>query len=332
MARRTSVAGAAIAALMALLVAFSAPALAARPSDHGKKAHSSKSGHTQKEKGSTRGTGVTEDNDTNDEGTPNNVSDEGDNRHPSGKDRSVENGGSGNQGNSLSAPDENGHGPERDFGGTDKPDGPGGMDLADQDGNNGCGNDDDFEDDNEGWCGKNPKHDEVAPADETCAEGETMPEGEEACGDEAEEICVDDTTMDEVDETDEDTCDDEVAPAEEICVEDTTMDEVDETDEACGDESGEATEEDVTLPADDVQNDTETFAPVSDVPTADVLGLVIERSPGDSPEVLGERLRSAAAERAALPFTGGDVLPLILIGAGLMITGFAASRIRREER
>ncbi len=32
----------------------------------------------------------------------------------------------------------------------------GGLDVLDQDGNNGCGNDDDFEDDNEGWCGKPP--------------------------------------------------------------------------------------------------------------------------------------------------------------------------------
>ena len=97
---------------------------------------------------------VTEDDDTNDGGTPNNVADDGDNQHPSGNDRSVENGGSGNQGAAASDPDDDGKGPDRTNGGLDKPDGPGGDDLADQDGNNGCGNDDDFEDDNEGWCGK----------------------------------------------------------------------------------------------------------------------------------------------------------------------------------
>jgi hypothetical protein len=96
---------------------------------------------------------VNEDTDTNDGGTPNNVVDDGDNAHPSGNDRSVENGGSGNQGNSGSDPDDDGNGPDRSNGGSDKPDGPGGVDLADQDGNNGCGNDDDFEDDNEGNCG-----------------------------------------------------------------------------------------------------------------------------------------------------------------------------------
>ena len=94
----------------------------------------------------------TEDTDTNDGGTPEDVADEGDNKHPSGKDRSVE-GSSGTQGSSTSDPDDDGRGPDRSNGGPDKPGGSGGVDLADQDGNNGCGNDDDFEDDNNGNCG-----------------------------------------------------------------------------------------------------------------------------------------------------------------------------------
>ena len=103
----------------------------------------------------------TEDTDTNDGGTPNNVVDDGDNQHPSGRDRSVEPGGSGNQGNSPSDPDGDSNG------GPDKPNGPGGVDLADQDGNNGCGNDDDFEDDNNGNCGgptyPNPRAPRIKP-------------------------------------------------------------------------------------------------------------------------------------------------------------------------
>jgi hypothetical protein len=73
-----------------------------------------------------------------------------DNRHPSGRDRSGESGRSGNQGHSESDPDGDANG------GIDKPGGAAtaGGDLADQDGNNGCGNDDDFEDDNNGHCGK----------------------------------------------------------------------------------------------------------------------------------------------------------------------------------
>jgi hypothetical protein len=98
---------------------------------------------------------VTEDTDA--DGVANNLPDDGDNRHPSGKDRSVEAGGSGDQGHSASTPDQDGHGPERDYQGTDKPGYGGGMDVLDQDRNNGCGNDDDFEDDNEGWCGHHPK-------------------------------------------------------------------------------------------------------------------------------------------------------------------------------
>ncbi|MEA2451950.1 MAG: hypothetical protein QOG04_660 [Actinomycetota bacterium] len=111
---------------------------------------------------SDSGTGYTEDNDTNDGGTPNNQADEGDNKHPSGKDRSVENGKSGNQGKSESDPD----GDEN--GGKDKPNGSGGEDLADQDGNNGCGNDDDFEDDNNGNCGGHKK----AKTVDSCSEGD----------------------------------------------------------------------------------------------------------------------------------------------------------------
>jgi hypothetical protein len=72
------------------------------------------------------------------------------NDHPSGKDRSVEPGGSGTQGKAVSDPDANTNG------GADKPGLTGGYDT-DRDGNNGCGNDDDFEDDNNGWCGHHPK-------------------------------------------------------------------------------------------------------------------------------------------------------------------------------
>jgi hypothetical protein len=97
---------------------------------------------------------VTEDDDS--DGVPNEPDPIGDadNQHPSGKDKHAEAGGSGNQGKAASTPDQDGRGPDRDQGGTDKPDGPGGADILDQDGNNGCGNDDDFDDDNEGWCGR----------------------------------------------------------------------------------------------------------------------------------------------------------------------------------
>jgi hypothetical protein len=125
-------------ALLALVLAAPAPVLASHQPNHA---------------GPPGGAAtITENNDS--DGVLNNIPDEGDNLHPSGKDRSVEHGGSGDQGRSSSTPDQNGRGPERDNGGTDKPNGPGGADIFDQDRNNGCGNDDDFDDDNEGWCGK----------------------------------------------------------------------------------------------------------------------------------------------------------------------------------
>jgi len=88
--------------------------------------------------------------------------DDDDNAHPSGKDRETNNGPEDDtQGHSESNPDNDGHGPERNScegSGVDecadKAGGDGGVDTDDQDGNNGCGNDDDFEDDKEGWCGK----------------------------------------------------------------------------------------------------------------------------------------------------------------------------------
>jgi hypothetical protein len=72
------------------------------------------------------------------------------NDHPSGKDRNEEPGKSGTQGKAKSDPDDMANN------GPDKLGMAGGFD-EDKDGNNGCGNDDDFEDDNNGWCGGKPK-------------------------------------------------------------------------------------------------------------------------------------------------------------------------------
>jgi hypothetical protein len=117
-----------------------------------------------------RGDGVTEDNDS--DGVPNNVPDDGDNRHPSGRDRSVENGNSGNQGNSPSDPD------GMSNGGADKPGGTGGVDQHDQDGNNGCGNDDDFEDDNNGKClGRQDQSEAAAPTEASALQANALTGG-----------------------------------------------------------------------------------------------------------------------------------------------------------
>jgi hypothetical protein len=152
---------AAWAALLLVVLLVGAPALAHHKSDHanggGGKASAQGGGGSSDNDGDANSDAgqITENNDSNDGDTPNNVADGGDNAHPSGKDRSVE-GDSGNQGNAESNPDDT-NGPQRCegvCGDPDKADGYGGEDYADQDGNNGCGNDDDFDDDNNGWCGK----------------------------------------------------------------------------------------------------------------------------------------------------------------------------------
>jgi hypothetical protein len=125
-------------AILGLLVLFALPALAHHKDGHGK--GNGKSARTSEAT-------VTEDNDS--DGVPNYPDPEGDsdNKHPSGKDKHWEAGGSGNQGKAASDPDGDSNG------GVDQPGGSGGDDEWDQDGNNGCGNDDDFEDDNNGNCG-----------------------------------------------------------------------------------------------------------------------------------------------------------------------------------
>ncbi|MDQ3914902.1 MAG: hypothetical protein M3323_06155 [Actinomycetota bacterium] len=203
MGRRVSATTAAMAVVVALfaLLLATVPAAAHHKDEHLQGGNGSEASQDAKDNDgdadSDSGTAYTEDDDTNDGNTPNNVPDDGDNAHPSGKDRSVENGGSGNQGSSESDPDDDGRGPDRSNGGPDKPNGSGGADKADQDGNNGCGNDDDFEDDNEGWCGKPPKPAQAVTPAGPCDADATMP-GTQPCLDAGvlpTEPCVDDETM-----------------------------------------------------------------------------------------------------------------------------------------
>ena len=151
MARRLSIASGiitALAAAFALLLALSVPALA-----HHKDGH--EGGPSKSEATDSSGS----------------ETDDDDNMHPSGKDRETNDGSTDDeQGNSGSDPDDDGRGPDRSNGGADKTGGSGGVDQDDQDGNNGCGNDDDFEDDNEGWCGKKPKPEKQESNDEVDGE------------------------------------------------------------------------------------------------------------------------------------------------------------------
>jgi hypothetical protein len=289
-----------VAALFALLLA-SVPAAAHHKDDH-QQGSDNGAAASEESKGngksgakdndgdadSDSGTAYTEDDDTNDGGTPNNVPDEGDNAHPSGKDKSVENGGSGNQGNSESDPDDDGRGPDRSNGGPDKPNGSGGVDKADQDGNNGCGNDDDFEDDNEGWCGRKPKPTKVEPAKPTvvgpCDADATMP---------GTQPCKDDT-------------DTGVAPTA-PCVDDASMD----SDKECG------TDEEILGGVISRPATPEVEAPETAEET-DVLG---ERLAQAQPVEAGAPAERASFLGQTLPFTGSPAMSYAAIAVGLLLAG-----------
>jgi hypothetical protein len=247
--------------------------------------------------GSDSSTAYTEDNDNNDGNTPNNVPDDGDNAHPSGKDRSTENGGSGNQGDSESDPDDDGRGPDRTNGGPDKPNGSGGVDKADQDGNNGCGNDDDFEDDNEGWCGKppaKPARPNVKPSGPCDADAAMT--GTQPCLDAGvapTQPCVDEAPM---------------AGGAEACEKD--------------DDAG-----------DDVLGGVITRPGTPDVDVEDGPDVLGERL---TQPVEGGGVVAAAAERAAaflgrqLPFTGSALLSYGAIAVGLLLVGAGILATRRS--
>jgi LPXTG-motif cell wall-anchored protein len=174
MTKRISVASAILAgwaiALAGLLLTLAPIAMAHHSADHDKgKGHNASQGQGgggDRDGDADRDPGTKQTEETDNDGTEN--PNDTPSQHPSGKDNTAGSGKSGNQGKSESDPDDN-VGPQRRecsddgptdprSGCTDKPGGAGGEYVTDQDGNNGCGNDQDFDDDNNGWCGK-PKDD-----------------------------------------------------------------------------------------------------------------------------------------------------------------------------
>ena len=267
-----------VGALLLVSLAMTAPALA------GGKDKGPKSAYT-------------EDNDSNDNGTMNNVSDDGDNKHPSGKDRSIEHGKSGNQGKSGSDPDGDSNG------GADKPNGSGGNDKADQDGNNGCGNDDDFEDDNNGNCGPKDKKDKKDKSAKDCrSRGNSHGKGKSTGkGKSHKKDCAEGSST----------------PTDEDVVEDAT------STEPCDDEMVAADSEDCNH--DDGDDEEVLGSHVGGGPGTE----------GD--DVLGDDVANDGAEVAAgreagstLPFTGASILSIVALGIGLLGAGALLMRNRRN--
>ena len=218
----------------------------------------------------------------------------GESLHPSGKDRCVEKGGSGTQGRSQSDPDADSNG------GLDKPDGDGGINTADQDGNNGCGNDQDFEDDNNGWCGRKPH-----PNKPETPEGGTP--GGPAAGDDGS---GDDVTGGDTSTGDGDTS-------------------VDDGDSSTGD--GDTSTDDGATTGDGGAGDSgsgdgsQTPPAPSDTPTGDDIDLTVggrELETAESDQVLGSTLTSnELATGPGATIGGGDGV----LGAGGAVTPVGAT-------
>ncbi len=230
------------------------------------------------------------------------------NAHPSGNDKDGEAGGSGNQGNAESDPDDDGRGPDRSNGGPDKPGGSGGTDLDDQDGNNGCGNDDDFEDDNEGLCG-GPDRTKPKAITKTCPDGSQMP-----ANGQCEEVAGGVITH----------------PGQPTCPDGSIM--------SAGGNCG----ENVPCPEGTVMDASGNCLEVNPSIPEQVLGEEISKDKArpDGPSVLGVKLSPALNEPvevagAVLPFTGGDmlvflVLALALFASGVLIMRSSASKASDE--
>ena len=346
-----------ISALASLAIVAVAPGFAGNAPDKAQNASSQKDNDGDADSDSN--TAYTEDNDTNDGGTKNNVSDDGDNAHPSGKDRSVENGKSGNQGKSESNPDDS-KGPMRYEGakGDDKPNGPGGTDLADQDGNNGCGNDDDFDDDNNGWCGRPKK----SSPPKTCPDGSTMgADGKCSKGDTGgvgggNQGCPDKPNMVQGKSCSEPDNDGRGPDRNE-----SGRDKVEDGNNGCGNDADRMDDNEgwCGKKPDKVEADTDEVAPGKLCPAGttmdengncmvdSVLGEQIDRDknpsrPGvevdaaaeEGPSVLGVRLSPALNKPvkvagAVLPFTGGDVLLFLALALALFACGIVIMKATR---
>ena len=287
MERRFSIATAILtvfAAMLAVMLVAAVPALAHPSEDKGK----SESNETSDHDGDADSDDSTALEDGHDE-----EAGVDDNQHPSGKDRSEEKGGSGNQGKSESNPDDS-KGPMRaegTAGEDDKPQAGGGEDGDDQDGNNGCGNDDDFDDDNNGWCGK--------PSEESNTSGSPGKTESPAAAGERRRSKRESKPCDK---------DNDMSNGIQVCKDE---------------------EEALPLPA--VPNPASAPAPEQPLVLAGRLSRPavgrVPIVPGVAPAAVRAQTRGAV-----LPFTGTNALFLVLLGLGFVASGAVTVTATRKSR
>ena len=291
MSKRASFVAVLILALAALL-AWSMPALAHHKDDHEQGGRPA--AEEEADSSGSEDDGSTKTNENSDDATDDND----DNAHPSGKDRETNNGPTDDVqgGDQTSNPDNDGHGPERNSckgtsedrvgGCADKPGGTGGVDQEDQDWNNGCGNDDDFEDDNEGNCGGKRKT--VVESKKLCPAG-SLKAGQEMKN--LEDCYQDDVVQ---------------GSTQELCP-------------ATTDRAGLPMDELKDCDRDDVLGGVikNAATPAGD----DVLGTRFTAAPR-----VAAAAEVAAAPAGVLPFTGTGMIPFLFIGLAMIASGVLVAR------
>ncbi len=356
MARRTGILGI-FAVLLALVLAFAAPAaLAHHKADHaqggggtaeekgsaddsnggggtsedkGSSGDSKGGGGTSEDKGSasdSKGGGkpsssettTTEDNDN--DGVSNTPDPEGDadNKHPSGKDKHAEAGGSGNQGKATSDPDDDGRGPERCEPVSSRTSGTGAC-GADQPG--GTGGTDQLDQDGNNGCGNDDDFDDD---NEGLCGGPERTKG----GKRSKEVCDADAQMPGVQKCEKvkGVIIGKTPESPKPCDADLTMPGVQKC-EKPDDVLGEIIVNEPEVEDEEIVPEL-VLNPATPTPT-EVLGIRV--SAGAQPAAVAAAAVAPAAvpQGGVLPFTGSaDLIPLVATGLLLIAAGALSSRRR----
>jgi hypothetical protein len=165
---------------------------------------------------------------------------------------------------------------------------------------------------------------DAPPAGEVCEYDETMPADSPDCKPAEEpEVCVWDETMPA------DSPDCVKGDDDEVCEYDETMPA--DSEDCKPAEEPEVCEYDETMPADstDCHEPDGVLGSGESMDDDDVLGLLLHQDEALASPDVQAAVKAAAARGGALPFTGGEVLPILLAAIGLLLAGFGAVRIAK---